>query len=257
MSVILEALQSENKNKENEKKTDSSSGEGLFVSKSGFEVKRPIKIPKRLVILIGALFLVLSFTLTIYFISYRPMLEEENDISKPVVKQTLSKKISQVFSKETKIPVHDLSEAVSQFNLGRYDDSFLLLKRLLKTDPDNAKVHANLGMVLLKKSQFVEAEKHLLKGIELDDQCAPCYNDLGYLKTLQNDLPDAEGYLNQAIQIQPNYSYPHFNLAVLFEKQGEIGKAAESYQKFLEILPKEDADMSEKVKEHLRELTGQ
>lgn len=57
---------------------------------------------------------------------------------------------------------------------------------------------------------------------------------------LRYDLPDqAIGYLNQALEIDPNYAPAYNALGYAYYKKKDFGQAAEAYRKFLELSPRD------------------
>lgn len=152
---------------------------------------------------------------------------------------------------------NDLQVARSQYKSGQYDDSLKSFQKALDKDPNNASIHNDMGLALLKKELFASAEGRFAKALELDDQCAECYNNLGYLKTALEQPIEAEKYLQKSIALRPDYPDPYFNLGVMYEKNGDIGKAVSSYQSFLKKIPKADNDLAVKIKARIRDLNGE
>lgn len=254
MSVILNALQSQDKDKE--KAVKDSAGEGLFVAGSGFEVKTPrVKLPglpKRLWLLLGALCVALAFTVTSYVL--KTPVKEQTALNLPPLRTTLYKKPINLNSKQSEdILTH---KASALFYEGSFDESLKEYQNLLTLDPDNADVHNNTGLVLLKKGLLESAEKHFNQAIELNSNCAACFNNLGYLKTLTGETETSERQFKKAIELQPNYTEAYFNLAVLHEKNGDIAEAVTAYQDFLKYIPDKEVEIAAKVKDRVHELTG-
>ncbi|PIR21190.1 MAG: hypothetical protein COV45_00150 [Deltaproteobacteria bacterium CG11_big_fil_rev_8_21_14_0_20_47_16] len=152
---------------------------------------------------------------------------------------------------------NDLRIARSQYSAGEYDESLKSFQKAVELDPNNASIHNDMGLALLKKELYTSAETHFAKALELDDSCAECYNNLGYLKTILDQPMEAEKYLQKAVALNPSYPDPYFNLAVLYEKQGNIGKAVENYRAFLKLVPTSDADMIGKIKSRIHDLSGE
>lgn len=152
---------------------------------------------------------------------------------------------------------NDLQVARSQYKTGQYDDSIKSFQKALEKDPNNAMVHNDMGLALLKKELYTSAENQFATALEHDDTCVECYNNLGYLKTILNQPTEAEKYLQKAIALKPDYPDPYFNLGVLYEKNGDIGKAVEAYQSFLKKLPKSDTEMAAKIQSRIHDLSGE
>lgn len=154
-------------------------------------------------------------------------------------------------------PNADLQVARSQYKSGQYDDSIKSFQNALEKDPTNASIYNDMGLAFLKKELYTSAEGNFAKALELDAKCAECYNNLGYLKTLLDQPMEAEKYLQKSISLKPDYPDPYFNIAVLYEKSGEIAKAVESYQEFLKRIPKTDVELAAKIKARIHELSGE
>lgn len=151
---------------------------------------------------------------------------------------------------------NDLQIARSQYKSGEYDDSLKSFQKAIDQDPNNASIHNDMGLVLLKKGLYASAEGHFAKALELDDSCAECYNNLGYLKTALDQPVEAEKYLQKATVLKPDYPDPYFNLAVMYEKSGDVGKAVDYYQSYLKKIPKSDTELTGKIKSRIHDLSG-
>ena len=149
-----------------------------------------------------------------------------------------------------------MEEAKKSYEQGNWDVSLSLWQKGLEQSPNNASIHNNLGLIFLKKEIYSSAEKHFSRSLELDQSCAECFNNLGYLKSLLGEAKEAETYLKKSVQLNPQYADPHFNLAVLYEKNDNLGGAAQSFQNFLVLQKDPNSKISFKVQQHLRELTG-
>lgn len=58
-------------------------------------------------------------------------------------------------------------------------------------------------------------------------------SELGYDMLQQNKISDAKGYLLDSLQIDPENPYALINIAVIYEKQGEIQKAIDAYRRVI------------------------
>lgn len=252
MSVILNALQSQEKDQE--KAVKDSSGEGLFIGGSGFEVKTPRRkmpsLPKRMWLLLGVLCVAIAFTVTSYVLKNPFDVKDRTLLNLPSLRTTL-------YKKPIKLNQGVAPQKASElFYEGSFDESLKEYQNALTLDPDNADVHNNTGLVLLKKGLLESSEKHFERAIELNRACAACFNNLGYLKTLAGDTESAEHHFKKAIELEPNYTEAYFNLAVLHEKSGDIAEAVTAYQDFLKYIPNKEMGIAVKVKDRVHELTG-
>lgn len=150
----------------------------------------------------------------------------------------------------------DLSKGLAAYNSGDYDKSLAVFSQAVAKNPKDPILHNNLALVLVKKGMLVEAGKEYEKALDLDDSCAECLNNYGMLKTVLNEPEEAKRFLEEALDVSPNYPDPYFNLAVLAEKEGDIRSAIKSYQRFIEIYPNKNDGLIDKVNQRIDFLSG-
>jgi Flp pilus assembly protein TadD len=148
-------------------------------------------------------------------------------------------------------------EARSLFASNRFDESLKRFQLALEKSPGDFTLHNDLALVFMKKDLYSSAEKHFSKALEINPDCAECYGNLGYLKTLLKENGEAETYLTKATVLKPEEPKFHFNIAVLYEKKGDLGKSAQHYQKFLDLQSDQNSEMAQKVRDRIYLLTGQ
>lgn len=248
MSVILDALRTK---KEEEQKGGPTlpSGEGLFLGKGGFLKERPKKVAKKIWFLSGGLLL----TLLLVAVFFQNLPEK----AKPVEPMASVPAAPEQAMPEPETPAVPVTEAHELFQAGDLEESLKLFQEALKQNSEDPILHNDIGLVYLKKGLYASAEGHFQKSLELDQRCAECFNNLGYLKTLLEEGVEAEKYLQKALELNANYPDPYFNLGVLYEKNGDIGQAVKVFQKFLELKPDLSAELLAELRGHLKELTGQ
>ncbi len=149
-----------------------------------------------------------------------------------------------------------MEKAAALFGQNRLDESLQLYQQALDKNPHNAKIHNDMGLILLKKNLLVESEKHLSLATELDSMCAECHNNLGYLKTQQGENTKAEQCFKKAISLQASYADPYYNLGVLYEKNGDIRNAINAYQDFLRHFPDKESPVFLQVENRILVLQG-
>lgn len=79
-------------------------------------------------------------------------------------------------------PEAELQRGSALQSLGNLDAAEAAFRRAVELRDDWSLALANLGSLLVKKKQFVEAEKHLTAAISLDDQNFPAYAGLTELR---------------------------------------------------------------------------
>lgn len=252
MSVILKAL----KGSEQEKFDPEflPEGEGFFKGKGSFIKKSAAPAtPKKRVIVLASIFgvlLIASFALKwAKNRAFTPTKEEQEVAVKVEVAPP-----PQVAQSAEVAPI--IEEAVSAFNSGDLDKSAQLYKKAISLSGDDAELHNNLGLVFVKKGLYSNAADEYKKALEINDKCAECYNNFGYLKSLLGEEVEAKKYLDKALMFASDYPDPHFNLAVLYEKEGDIGNAVKHYRQFSSLAPDKSSDVVMKVNKRVIELAG-
>jgi tetratricopeptide (TPR) repeat protein len=121
--------------------------------------------------------------------------------------------------------------------LGRFDEVIEQSNELLKTKPDSAKAHNNLGVALLCTGRHKQAIEHFRLAIKYQpDYLSACINLAGALKS-QGRLEEAVSYYKQALKIKPDYVDAHMNLAITLKELKRFDEAIESCNKVLEFKP--------------------
>lgn len=128
-------------------------------------------------------------------------------------------------------------EAVNANALNRPMHAIALVKDAIKQYPNDKRLHHQLANYYQSSNMTKEAQEQLYKVIELDDQFAPAYNNLGYLYKDLGDYEKAERSFNTYISLLPEEANPHDSIADLYTKMGEYDLAIEHYNKALELNP--------------------
>lgn len=81
------------------------------------------------------------------------------------------------------------------------------------------------ALAFAEAGRNAEARENFLISLKLNPSFAQAWNNLGTLSFLENKLDEAKTEYERAIQEDPTYADPHYNLALLLAKQGNL-KAA-------------------------------
>jgi tetratricopeptide (TPR) repeat protein len=149
-----------------------------------------------------------------------------------------------------------MEKAATLYQQNRLDESLQLYQKAVGKNPDNARLHNDIGLIMTKKGLYADAEKQLLLAVSLAPDCAECQNNLGYLKTLVGQTIEAEQCFIRAINLNADYADPYFNLGVLYEKNGDIGNALSAYQEFTRHSPDKNSLMFLQVENRILLLMG-
>ncbi len=106
--------------------------------------------------------------------------------------------------------------------------------------PNNPRAYLNLGLALDEQGKHYEAVQTFLKVIQTHpdyEQIADVYNNLGATYLTLNDNQNAQRALLKALEIDPNYPRAYTNLGVMLARSGQIQAAIPHFQKAVELMP--------------------
>ena len=100
------------------------------------------------------------------------------------------------------------------------------------------------GAALISKGKYDQAIKKYKKGLRLEPRSAVGYNYLGMaygykyeqLRSLDWREKEIEAF-KKAIELDPNFFRPYFNLGITYHNMGKPKEAANYFKKCLEIYP--------------------
>lgn len=94
-----------------------------------------------------------------------------------------------------------VAQAIDLIDAGKIDHAETLCRESLASYPDDFNLLGLLGAILVKKGESAEAEKCLLRTIELEPAFPKPYEDLGLLYLARNEPDKAERFLRQAATV--------------------------------------------------------
>ena len=103
----------------------------------------------------------------------------------------------------------------------------------------NEKIHSLIGQALelLQSGKPAEAEKSLLKILNLDSNSLPALEILGVIKGSNGEHADAAKYLSKAVKINPGNPSLHYNLAKSLSECGRDAEAIPHHEQVLGMAP--------------------
>lgn len=121
-----------------------------------------------------------------------------------------------------------------------WSDEEALWRDTAAKSPRKARPHYNLGSVLVKRERFAEAAAELelaLAAFPDNPDNADVYYNLGLARARLEEFPRAEAAFLAAQRLAPERDSPHFNLAVVYLKQGRPGEARRQLEEALRRNP--------------------
>ena len=119
----------------------------------------------------------------------------------------------------------------------RLDDAIAAYRRAIALDPNHANAHSNLGVVLRANGKVAEAEAAYRTAIRIDPEHADAYHNLGVLLNAQKRPREAALCFSKVITLRPKDPEARRLLALAHCTLGEVDKAVEIFQEWLEDDP--------------------
>jgi TolB-like protein/Tfp pilus assembly protein PilF len=116
---------------------------------------------------------------------------------------------------------------------GEYAPAIQIGKRAVAIDPNNPRVHANLGFIYLRAGDLPEAAQNLREAIRLDPGVYTAYLNLATVEYLNGNLSAAREKLDRAVQIMASgATFRVGYLAYLYGLLGDPDQAAKLLAQF-------------------------
>jgi protein O-mannosyl-transferase len=119
-----------------------------------------------------------------------------------------------------------------------YKDLETLWRDTLAKNPTSWMAHNNLGALLNRRGDYVEAERHLREAIRLKPGFLDIINNLGKAREGQGDRDGARAFYEQAIKISPGSAIALNQLGAFYGGDGRLDEARELLTRAIEFDPK-------------------
>lgn len=93
----------------------------------------------------------------------------------------------------------------------------------LESNPQDALAHNKLGVIYARRHDFYRAKERFGQALIYNPRLAQALNNLGNLAREEGEIDIAIGYYQRAIEIDPDFSAPHNNLAVVYKQLNHYG----------------------------------
>jgi len=122
---------------------------------------------------------------------------------------------------------------------GEYEAAITEWKELLATNPDDARIHSNLGSALAQVGRYAEAIPEFEKALELNAQYREIYHNLGRTLLAAGRPDDAIQILQKGLQLYPESPDLHDHLGLALVSENRLDEAKAEFEKTLELNPKD------------------
>jgi Flp pilus assembly protein TadD/lysophospholipase L1-like esterase len=109
-------------------------------------------------------------------------------------------------------------------------------KALGQARPNYARVHNRMGTELLKTGKLAEAAVEFKQALEADQTYAGAHNNLG-ITYERLGREEAKAQFERAIQLRPDFTHAHFNLARILMQKEHVAEAVMELQQTIQIDP--------------------
>jgi Flp pilus assembly protein TadD/Tol biopolymer transport system component len=128
-------------------------------------------------------------------------------------------------------------DAVELGDKGQYDAAIIEWRELVSTNPDDARIHNNLGTALTRGGRPAEAIPEFEKALALNPQYHKVYGNLGGALLAAGRSAEAILAFEKSLQYDSQSADLHYPLALALTSEGRIDEAKAEFKKSLEIDP--------------------
>ena len=139
-------------------------------------------------------------------------------------------------SEQQQTPAIDL--AVQHFSAGRLSEAERICEQILQKDPNHPVTLHLLGVINHQLGKNEAAADLIGKALELAPDMTAAHFNLALVLTTLGRLDEAISSYRGALALKPDYAAAHNNLGLVFRDLGRIDEAMASFHKALVIMPK-------------------
>jgi tetratricopeptide (TPR) repeat protein len=110
-------------------------------------------------------------------------------------------------------------------------------KEALKLDPEDAKAHNNLGVLLLRKGRLDEGIAHFQKALEVNPEYSDALNNLGIALLKEGKSEEAIKHLQKAVEVNPLRPQLYLSLGEAFYSLRNYPEAVAYWRQGLRVEP--------------------
>lgn len=118
-----------------------------------------------------------------------------------------------------------------------YADLETLWRDTLAKNPSAWMAHNNLGIVLAKRGNLIEAADHFSAGLRLKPDDVETHNNLAGVMMAVGRLDQAIDHLTEALRLKPDYADALYNMGRAQALRQNFGQAAAHYRAVLRLSP--------------------
>lgn len=155
-------------------------------------------------------------------------------------------------TKWIKIAAYQIIMGQQALTLNQPEKALEYFQKVIDIYPNINGLHSAVGMLYLKQNDYTHAVVHLKKALK-EEETFDTINNLGAACLGLEDYNNAEKYLKRALELRPEDSGCHKNLAELYRKMKLDDKAVFHFEKYLDLQP-DDLDTLQTYALYLTQL---
>jgi len=129
------------------------------------------------------------------------------------------------------------AEAEQELSKGNVQKAVEFFREGVAAAPQDALLNYKLALALDRVGDTANERTALNRAVEIDPDLAVAQNQLGYLASLQGDLPAAENYFRLALRAAPGYIQAWISLAATLAMESRFSEAQEAVTIALRLDP--------------------
>jgi tetratricopeptide (TPR) repeat protein len=107
----------------------------------------------------------------------------------------------------------------------------------VRQNPDSARTHNDLGVLLVQKGFPKDAEREFERSVDADSHFYPAWYNLGLVRASRGEELGARHAFYRTVNYKPGHALALFQLGLIEEKRQNTGKAVKLYAKAYGINP--------------------
>ncbi len=139
-------------------------------------------------------------------------------------------RIHQAISLDSRQPRFWCSLAKAYWALGQADEAVDCMRQAIQLQPQAAKQHNDLGVMLASKSRWAEAEQCFRAVLDIEPNHAGAWNNLGIVLEHHGRPDDAIRCFQSALRADPTFADAHNSWGNALKSAGRIEEAVEQYR---------------------------
>ncbi len=125
--------------------------------------------------------------------------------------------------------------AVQAEEIGDKNRAIALYEQIIGQEPSYAPAYINLGTIYFHLRRYGRAEELYRRATEMDPGYVLAFFDLGNVLDELNRPEDSIAAYKQAVALAPRYADAHYNLALAYERKGELRQALRHWQAYARL----------------------